>query len=56
LFNLPLALLPAESAWPIGLSSGALWAVAVLGVLCTALGRVVYFTLVTAMGDASQRR
>ncbi|MBE0487937.1 MAG: DMT family transporter [Halomonas sp.] len=50
LLTLPLALLPAESAWPTGLSSGALWAVVVLGVLCTALGSVVYFTLVAAAG------
>jgi len=50
LLTLPLALLPAESAWPMGLSSGALWAVVVLGVLCTALGSVVYFTLVAAAG------
>ena len=50
LLTLPLALLPVESAWPTGLSSGALWAVVVLGVLCTALGSVVYFTLVAAAG------
>lgn len=50
LLTLPLALLPAESAWPTGLSSAALWAVVVLGVLCTALGSVVYFTLVAAAG------
>ncbi len=50
LLTLPLALLPADAVLPTGLSSGVLWAVLVLGVLCTALGSVVYFTLVTAAG------
>lgn len=50
LLTLPLALLPAEPTWPVGLSSGALWAVLLLGMFCTALGSVLYFTLVTAAG------
>ncbi len=52
LLTLPLAV----ATWPIDtpavpvLSPAALWAVAVLGLICTALGSVIYFTLVAAAG------
>jgi drug/metabolite transporter (DMT)-like permease len=52
LLTLPLAVI----TWPIDtpampvLSPAALWAVAVLGLICTALGSVIYFTLVAAAG------
>lgn len=52
LLTLPLALTPYLGAVSPGLSlsAGALWAVLVLGVICTALGSVVFFTLVAAAG------
>ncbi|MBA2777602.1 DMT family transporter [Billgrantia kenyensis] len=52
LLTMPLA----AATWPVDmpivpvLSAGALWAVVVLGLVCTALGSVVYFTLVAAAG------
>lgn len=52
LLTLPLAMLtwPVEAAAMPELSPSALWAVAVLGLVCTALGSVIYFTLVAAAG------
>ena len=52
LLTLPLAVSPylGESSPGLSLSAGALWAVLVLGIVCTALGSVVFFTLVAAAG------
>ncbi|MCG6659655.1 DMT family transporter [Halomonas campisalis] len=55
LLTLPLALTPYLGGASPGLSlselsAGALWAVLVLGIVCTALGSVVFFTLVAAAG------
>lgn len=52
LLTLPLAMVtwPVEATAIPALSPAALWAVAVLGLVCTALGSVIYFSLVAAAG------
>lgn len=48
-----LLLVPAALLWPAGpVSARAWWAVALLGVLCTAAAYVLYFRLIAAVGPA----